>query len=306
MEDTIIITSGNRYLDIDAYASCIAYANLLKNKGKNARAISTANLNESITETLIKLPEKLDEFQRFNGNEKFIILDVSNSDFFDYIVDKNNIIEIMDHHYGYEEYWNKKLKEKSHIEKIGAIATLIFEMYEKEEMLDKISSGIARLLVSAILDNTLNFKSEMTTLRDINAYNKLLNISNIQKDYAEEYFKECQDTIIKDLESSIRNDTKIDVESKYLPKVFGQLTLWNVEKLKIKDIYRIMNQMDKKWMVNIISLEEGCSYIICDDIQTQNKLQELFESKFINNVMRLKQMLLRKEIIKKAIQKENQ
>ena len=29
MKETIIITSGSKYIDIDAYASCIAYANLL-------------------------------------------------------------------------------------------------------------------------------------------------------------------------------------------------------------------------------------------------------------------------------------
>ena len=44
MEEKIIVTSGNRYIDIDAYASCIAYANLLRLKGKNAIAVSTANL----------------------------------------------------------------------------------------------------------------------------------------------------------------------------------------------------------------------------------------------------------------------
>ena len=47
-----IITSGSRYIDIDAYASIIAYAKLLYLQGKSAIAISRANLNESITPRL--------------------------------------------------------------------------------------------------------------------------------------------------------------------------------------------------------------------------------------------------------------
>lgn len=65
MEKNIIVTSGKRYIDIDAYASCIAYAKLLRLKGKNAKAISTANLNESITNSLIQLPEKLEKITTY-------------------------------------------------------------------------------------------------------------------------------------------------------------------------------------------------------------------------------------------------
>ena len=173
----IIVTSGNRYIDIDAYASCIAYANLLNLKGFNAKAVSTAKLNESITDSLIKLPEKIEKHYATTGNEKYIILDVSDKNFFDNIVIENNIIEIIDHHYGYENYWNKKLKEHSHIEKIGSIATFIFELYEKEQLIDKISNGMAKLLISAILDNTLNLKAQSTTKRDISASHQISSLS---------------------------------------------------------------------------------------------------------------------------------
>ena len=223
MKEMIIVTSGNRYIDIDAYASCIAYANLLNLKGFNAKAISTANLNESITDSLIKLPEKIEKHYVTTGNEKYIILDVSDKNFFDNIVIEDNIIEIIDHHYGYENYWNKKLGEHSHIEKIGSIATLIFELYEKEQVIDKISNGMAKLLISAILDNTLNLKAQSTTKRDISAYKKLLKISGIESNYNEIYFKECQKKISSNLIESIRNDTKIEIESNLLPNIFSQL-----------------------------------------------------------------------------------
>lgn len=302
MKETIIITSGSKYIDIDAYASCIAYANLLNLKGLNAKAISTANLNESITDSLISLPEKLDQDYIIKGNERFIVLDVSDKNFFDTIIKEDKIIEIIDHHYGYESYWKKKLKNNSHIEEIGAIATIIFEFYEKENLVDKISHGIAKLLLSAILDNTLNLKAQITTKRDICAYEKLLKISGNRKNYNELYFKECQEKICKDIALAIKNDTKTDVESNILPNIFSQLLLWDTkEVLYNKDVYKILNSYGNKWMINIISLKEGLSYIVSENKEVKEKLEELFNNKFKDDIMKLNQTYLRKEIIKKAL-----
>ena len=301
MKEMIIVTSGNRYIDIDAYASCIAYANLLNLKGFNAKAISTANLNESITDSLIKLPEKIEKHYVTTGNEKYIILDVSDKNFFDNIVIEDNIIEIIDHHYGYENYWNKKLGEHSHIEKIGSIATLIFELYEKEQVIDKISNGMAKLLISAILDNTLNLKAQSTTKRDISAYKKLLKISGIESNYNEIYFKECQKKISSNLIESIRNDTKIEIESNLLPNIFSQLLFWDGKDfLKNKLIYNTLNSFGSEWMINIISLKDNVSYLISEDIKVQKNLETLFNKKFENNIMKLNKIWLRKEIIRKA------
>ena len=301
MKEMIIVTSGNRYIDIDAYASCIAYANLLNLKGFNAKAISTANLNESITDSLIKLPEKIEKHYVTTGNEKYIILDVSDKNFFDNIVIEDNIIEIIDHHYGYENYWNKKLGEHSHIEKIGSIATLIFELYEKEQVIDKISNGMAKLLISAILDNTLNLKAQSTTKRDISAYKKSLKLSGIESNYNEIYFKECQKKISSNLIESIKNDTKIEIESNLLPNIFSQLLFWDGKDfLKNKLIYDTLNSFGSEWMINIISLKDNTSYLISEDIKVQKNLETLFNKKFENNIMKLNKIWLRKEIIRKA------
>ena len=54
-----IVTSGSRYIDIDAYAGCISYSYLLNLKGIQSKAVSTAKLNESITKKLLELDIKL-------------------------------------------------------------------------------------------------------------------------------------------------------------------------------------------------------------------------------------------------------
>ncbi len=298
----IVVTSGKKYIDIDAYAGCIAYAKLLNLRGNNAKAISTAKLNESVTPSLLELNIKLDEYEPSEDDE-FVIIDVSNKDYFDTFVKEEKIIEVIDHHVGYEKYWKDKLNQKSQIEFIGSVATIIVELYEKEMLIQKISKDLAILLISAILDNTLNLKAKITTQRDIIAYKKLEAIIN-DKTYPERYFKECQLQIDKDLKLAIENDTKIESISSILPPIFSQLTVWEKENIleNRQIIYDILNNIGKKWLMNLICLEDGKSYLLAKDIEVQENIEKLFNKKFENEIMELDNVWLRKEIIKLGLE----
>ncbi len=296
----VVITSGSKYIDIDAYASCIAYANLLNLKGKEAKAVSSAKTNESIPSSLLKLNIGLDNYEPSKEDE-FIIIDVSNKAYFDKIVNEDKIIEVIDHHVGYEEYWKNKLQDKAKIEFLGSVATLIVEIYEKEGLMHKITKELAILLISAILDNTLNLKAKVTSKRDIVVYEKLERIIQDRK-YPEKYFLECESQINKDLKLAIENDTKTECVSSILPPIFSQLTIWDKETvLRNKDIlYTVLNHMGNKWMLNLICLKDGKSYLIAEDLKVQKNLEKLFNKKFKADMMELDNVWLRKEIMKIA------
>ena len=55
----IVITVGKSYIDIDGYASSIAYRELLRMQGLDAMFVSDATLNYSITNSLLKLPYQI-------------------------------------------------------------------------------------------------------------------------------------------------------------------------------------------------------------------------------------------------------
>lgn len=299
----IIITSGSKYIDIDAYASCIAYKELLNLQGMETKAVTTAKLNESITESLLQLNSKLDKYGK-SEQEEYIVMDVSNKDYFDSIIQENKIIEIIDHHVGFEKYWKEKLKEKATIEFIGAVATIIVERYEKENLLRKMNEDTAYLLMSAILDNTLNFKAKITTIRDKSAYKNLEKIVGNKIDYSEKYFLECQKGIEEDLIKAIQNDTKLEKVNEIIPYVFGQLTVWDKKNIlnNKKVIYETLNEFSNEWMMNLICLKEGKSYIIANNENVKRKQEKLMGSKFKENVMILPEVWLRKEIIKKSLE----
>lgn len=297
-----IITSGSRYIDIDAYAGCIAYKHLLSLKGIPSKAVTTANLNESITSNLLNLDTKLDNDYIPKKEDEFIVIDVSDKNFFDDIVEESKIIEIIDHHTGFENYWKEKLEDNSKIEFIGAVVTIIFELFEKENLQDKITKDIALLMMAAILDNTLNLKAKVTTSRDVIAYKKLEKIAEISENYATEYFLECQQIIERDIKTALRNDTKIGVVSKILPSVIAQLTVWDKNKIlnNKKLIFDTLKEYGKDWILNLICLEEGKSYILASDKIILNDIQKLLKGKMEEEYLKCEDIWLRKEIIKQA------
>lgn len=298
----IVITSGKKYIDIDAYASCIAYRELLKMRGIEAKFVSTSTLNYSITKSLLEIPYTFDNYN-LEENDKIIVIDLSNKDFFEDFVNKNNIIEIIDHHPGFNDYWSNLLGENSIIEQIGSVATIIVEKYEKYNLLDKIDTHIAKLLMAAILDNTLNFTAEITTQRDIDAYSKLEKIAN-DFNFKISYFDECQKIIEDNLVNSIINDVKIEKTNLYLPEILGQLTIWNVATIlnKIDIVKEVMNNYGNEWLINIISLQDNKSYILYSNEKVKNNLSKLFNCTFENEMLIINPAKLRKEIIKSALE----
>lgn len=296
-----IVTSGSRYIDIDAYAGCISYSYLLNLKGIQSKAVSTAKLNKSITEKLLELGIKLDKYKSTEEDE-FIIIDVSDKNFFDNIVKENKITEVIDHHTGFEDYWKQRLSNNSKIEFIGSVVTIIFELYEKENLQDKITKDIAYLMMSAILDNTLNFKAKVTNHRDIIAYQKLEKIAEDSENYASKYFLECQEIIERDLRKALENDTKIGIVSKKLPNVFSQLAVWNKNNIldNKKLIFDTLNNLGNEWILNLICLEEGKSYIIASNDIVLQDIKKLLNGNINEYYLECEDVWLRKEIIKQA------
>ena len=297
----IVLTVGKSYIDIDGYASSLAYRELLKLQGIEAKFVSNAKLNYSITNSLINLSYHTDNYD-VKDDDKFIILDLSDKDFFPNFVKEKNIVELIDHHSGYEKYWNKLLGNNSIIEEIGSVATIIVEKYIQCNLLDKMDKSIAKLLMAAILDNTLNFTAKITNERDKIAYKKLEEITN-ENNFADLYFNECQDTIENKLDDCIVNDLKNIKDNKYIPKIFGQLTIFDINRIlkREEDIKKIMNNYGNEWIINIISLNDNMSYIICSNNIVKNNLNRLFSSKEDGNIIIVKPALLRKEIIKLSL-----
>ena len=295
----IIITSGRKYIDIDAYASMIAYRELLKViSDNNIIASTTAILNQSVPPLILNLRYSLDR-STDNENNEYILLDVSNPDFFDKQVKSSKIVEIIDHHTGFEQYWAKYPNIKTQIEFIGSVCTLVYEKIIQSRHVEILDTDLCKLLVAGILDNTLNLKASITTDRDRSAYNELLRLGKVPEDFYKEYFSACEAEITKDFEKAIKDDLKIE-KAGILPEVIGQMIVLNLDNFDQEKMNEIFAAYPE-WMMNVILLEEGKSYIYFGGDSIRQRLEHLFDKKCgSDNLLVLDKFLLRKQIMKKA------
>ncbi len=295
----IVITSGRKYIDIDAYASIIAYRELLKKQyGENVFAATTAVPNRSVPQLILDLDYHLDSFVK-SDDTKYIVLDVSNPDFFDETITTENLIEIIDHHTGFEKYWSNYPSIKTQIEFIGSVCTLIYEKIIQSEHIEILDTDLCKLLIAGILDNTLNLKASITTDRDRSAYNGLLKLGKVSEDFYKEYFSACETEIMRDFKKAIQDDLKIE-KAGVLPEVIGQMIVLNLDHFdygKMKEVFADYPE----WMMNVILLEEGKSYIYFGGDGVGQRLEQLFDKKCeSDNLLILDKFLLRKQIMKKA------
>lgn len=300
-----IVTSGSAYIDIDAYAGCVAYADLLKMQGKDALAVSTAPLNESISKTVRSWQAPILFDYNSSKNDNFILIDVSDPEYFDKIVNIDNVSRVIDHHPGYEDYWQQKIGKFANIEFIGSACTLVYEHWVSAGLINKISPLSAKLLVCGILDNTLNFGAKVTTKRDITAHSELLKFANLKDDWTAQYFTECQESILQDVVSAIKNDTKILTFKSFNKQVcFGQLVVWDgkhVLQTHQPVLQSVLASINPNWFVNVVSVGEQKSYFYTNNTKVQKWLSSLLGVAFNNYIAIADRLWLRKEVIKQDI-----
>ena len=304
-DSNIIITAGSTYLDIDAYACCVAMAELQQLQGKKAIAYSKAPCNYSVCQSLIKEGQITKELPSGESvdNVKYIIVDVSDPDFLKSSVPLDNVIGIYDHHVGFEEYWTSRIGGKACIEFIGAAATLIYREWKKAGLQKQMSRSTALLLVAAILDNTLNLTSSNTTQEDIASFNELCEKENINEEWCASYFSEVQSNVEADLKNAIFGDLKTVRNNPVLPPKVAQACVWDANKLllRLPDIRAWFSEISGSWMLNVIDIKHKCSYFVCDDEYYQAKIEKVFNVRFESGVAQTQKSYLRKEIIRKTI-----
>ena len=299
-----IVTAGPTYLDIDAYACAVSLAELMRLKGKNAVAYSKATCNYSVCRSLIvegQIQRELPD--GFAEKAKYIIVDVSDSDFLKDSIPLDRVVEIYDHHIGFETYWKSRIGSGSHIEFIGCAATLIYREWKKSGLQNKISRSTALLMIAAILDNTLNLTSSNTTDEDREVFQLLCDQAGVDNTFRAEYFSEVQSNVEADLKNALMNDMKRIGDNPVLPANIAQICVWDADGMleKLSDIRRWLADMAGGWMLNLIDIKHHSGYFVCDDIQRQSKIEQIFDVHFHNGIAKLSKPYLRKQVLKNVL-----
>lgn len=293
----IVVTAGETFTDIDSLASALAY----REANPNSLVVLPNPLNQSVTPTIKTW--KLDFSPKIeNGDNDFVVVDVSDPQHIPKFVNQEKIIEIYDHHPGFEKYWLKKLGPRAHIETIGACATLIWEEFKRRQPNKKVGTICANLIYTAIFSNTLNFKASVTTKKDKIAFRELKPYINLPENWFEQYYQEVESEIYQNPVKSILNDTKT-IEIKGVEYTVGQIELWASQNFVGKYLKEIENALtsfgNQNWFFTSPSISEGKNYIYTKNEAIKRRLKEILDLTFDGNLGTTNKLWLRKEILKK-------
>lgn len=294
----IAVTAGQSWVDIDAYSCIVAYTELLRLEGQAVEAVNPGALNASIPPYLATLGACRTEPSSHEC--RVILVDISDPAYVSGFVKPEAVIEVFDHHLGFETYWQEKIGNKAQIEFIGACATLIWEVFVARGQAKNISMDSATLLAAAIVSNTLNFNASMTNERDRQAYSELSQIAKLPSNFIANYFLACEAGTLKDIAAAIKNDTKIQVlDNLGVTLTIGQLELWDSASFirSNESIIRKTFGLEPYWMLTSPSISEGLNRLYTTNAKVKDWLTKAINASWDGDFGSTKRLYLRKEII---------
>ena len=257
-----VIVIGHKSPDTDSIAAAITYSNLKRELGMDAAAYRAGELNKESKFALdcfgVEAPEFIDHVE---AGQQVILVDHNESkQCVDGIKDAE-VIELVDHH---------RIGDFETVSPIfilfcpvGCINTIIYNLYKLNNV--KPSRAMAGMMLSAIISDTVLFRSPTTTDKDREAVKELAELAGVNyEEYGMEMLKAGADISDYPAEKLAGNDTK---EFESAGKVFtvGQISVMDVEPINAKKA-DIMAALEK----NRAAHNYVASYLMVTNILTED------------------------------------
>ena len=213
MADNIIRVFGHTNPDTDSISCAITMANLQNQIGREAQSFRLGEINKETQYALstfdLKEPELL---SNIDNNANVIMVD--NNEFSQSLpgIENAHIQMVVDHH-----RLNLQTAEPVYCiaEPVGCASTIMYKLYKQDDV--TITPKMAGIMLSAIISDTLMFKSPTCTEQDKMIAERLAKIAGIN----------LYDYGYKLLEAGTDNDLKItisQINSSNLEEVFKRKT----------------------------------------------------------------------------------
>lgn len=205
MEKVLIF--GHKNPDTDTICSAIAYADLKTKLGKNVEAVRLGSVNGETQYALTTFGAEAPRLvETVAGEAKGVILvdhnerQQSASD-----IDQVRVLEVIDHHRIANFETSHPLYYRA--EPVGCTATILNKLYKENGV--AVSKNVAGLMLSAIISDSLLFKSPTCTEEDVAAARELAEIAGVNAEsYGLEMLKAGADLSDKTISQLISLDSK--------------------------------------------------------------------------------------------------
>ncbi len=291
----MIYVIGHKNPDTDSICSAIAYSFFLNEKGMETKPARAGEINAETKFVLKKFGFEQPELLENADGKELILVDHNEKE---QMVDgEPKIVGIFDHH-----KVNFRCAEPIyfHSKPVGATATIVANRFSKYNI--ELPKEISGLLLSAILSDTVIFKSPTTTEKDKQTASKLneklgLDIEEFGKEVkmaGMELDKPTEALILKDFKEYDFGNEKIGI---------GQIEIIGVDEFTEKRREEILEAMEKvkneKQLACLLFavtdiLKEGSELFVLGE---KEKIENIFNVKFKQNSVWMDGLMSRKKQI---------
>ena len=257
-----IIVFGHQNPDTDTIMSAIAMANLENKKGNNAISCKLGNINKETKYALEYFKqEEPKTIENVAEGQEVILVDHNEFSQSAKGIENAKILRVVDHH----KIGDFKTSEPLYYTAmpVGCTATIIYGMYEQERI--EIEPKIAGLMLSAIISDTLLFKSPTCTSLDVEVGNKLAQIANVDVNkYGLEMLKAGTDL------SDFSPKELINIDSKTFTKNEVKMQIAQVNTTSIEDVLKNKEAIENAMNEFIKENSEDLFVLLITDILENN------------------------------------
>ncbi|EFV74795.1 manganese-dependent inorganic pyrophosphatase [Cytobacillus pseudoceanisediminis] len=202
-----VFVFGHKNPDTDSICSALAYAELKNKLGVDAEPIRLGQVNEETQYALNYFKAEAPRLVEAVSKEASEVILVDHNEFQQSADDIRDvkILEVIDHHRIANFETSDPLYYRA--EPVGCSATILNKMYKENGV--EISKETAGLMLSAIISDSLLFKSPTCTDQDVSAARELAEIAGVNaEEYGLEMLKAGADLSKKSVKELISLDAK--------------------------------------------------------------------------------------------------
>ena len=294
-----ILVFGHKNPDTDTICSAIAYAELKGKLGKDVKAVRLGEVNEETKFVLNYFKvEKPELIESVSGKEIMLVDHNERTQTADGF-EEAKVLELVDHH----RISNFNVDEPLYVrmEPVGCTATIILKLFKENNLLP--TPTTAGLMLSAIVSDTLLFKSPTCTECDVKAGKELAEIAGVNvEEYGLEMLKAGTALGGKSESELINMDMKIfEVDGSKIGvaqvNTVNEAELLERKEKLLVEINNIIKKEGLKFFIFAITniLSNDSTGIVAGDGNAI--IEKAFNEKIDNNLIALKGIVSRKKQI---------
>ena len=294
-----VLVFGHQNPDTDAITSAISFAYLQNQLGVNAEAVALGNVNEETAYALNYFNVAAPRVIETAGSETTQVMLVDHNEAQQSVSDikELEVVAVVDHHRIANFETANPLFYRA--EPVGCTNTIILKMYKEHGI--TIPKEIAGLMLSAIVSDSLLFKSPTCTEEDVKAAKELATIADVDLDtYGLDMLK--AGTNLSD-KTALQ---LIDGDAKTFPMADKNLRIGQVNTVDVQDVLSRQAELEEEMAKQNEANSFDMFVLVVTNIldsdsvalvvgEPKEKLEEAFNVTLENNVAFLEGVVSRKK-----------